>query len=643
MNVASAVGSPPQIGLESNFYPQDALATLLQQDWSEVPNVGMENPIPPSPFAQPILEVLEEQADNSSEPIGVSGVSLKHDPQRRYKPYGTFSEAFYDRSKMIGFAGPAGTGKSRGILEKLHLICEKYRGARILIVRQTRESLSEAAMMTYEMQVLPEGHYLLNGALRSHRQKHTYATTSEIIWGGLDKPGKMMSTEYDIIYIQEALDVSRADVDTLKTRLRSGTLPYQQLIMDYNPGDPMHWIHQAVLAGEFREYKTAHEDNPILWEEAPLDAQNTINRIIEQNGALGKLGEMWPATAPDGRRGRWTERGVDYIEILDSLTGARKLRLRYGIWATAEGAVYEDCWNRDINLIKRFDIPATWRRVWIIDFGFTSPFVLQMWAIDPFERMILYREIYYTRRVVEDHARQALAVCGYEFNPESGYKQISNIVDTLPECVVCDIDAEGRETFEQKTGIRCVTAYKSAKVGINTGIQATQQRMMAQDNGQARLYIMENSVIERDSALKDKGLPQCTVEEIDGYVWDTTGNQRKGEYPLGKNDHGMDCMRYGVCYIDNIVGDMKAADVVAGAEEPYPGMVVAVPGFRENNQRYERRVPSDDSVIRVRRHDDGAILNGSKIGGRKRQSGSSILSAEFEAKTGRSRSVNFGR
>lgn len=642
MTLSDTAGTPPQVGVEQTFHPHSFLASPIQTDWSAIPDIGIENSIPIPPIAQPVIEVLEEAAINALEPEDVAGVSLKHDPQRRYKPYGTFEQAFYDRSKMMGICGAAGTGKSRGILEKIHLICEKYQGARILIVRQTRESLSEAAMMTYETQVLPEGHYLLNGALRSHRQKHSYATKSEIIWGGLDKPGKMMSTEYDIIFIQEALDVRREDIDMLKTRLRSGVLPYQQLIMDYNPGDPMHWIHQAVLAGEFTEYKTVHEDNPILWEEAPLEVQNTIKRLIEQNGALGRLGDIWPAVSPDGRRGRWTTRGAEYIEVLDSLTGARKLRLRYGIWATAEGAVYQDCWNKDVNLIKRFDIPVEWRRVWTIDFGFTSPFVLQMWAINPLGIMFLYREIYYTRRVVEDYARQALAECGYEFNPESGYKQIGTVIDVLPECVVCDVDREGRETFEQKTGIRCVTAYKSKKVGIDTGIQATQQRLKANSAGHARLYIMENVVVERDPELKKSGLPQCTVEEIDGYVWDTTGNQIKGERPLGKNDHGMDSMRYAVCYIDNIVGDMKASEVLMGAEEPYPGMVVSVPGFRENNERYPRRTEIDQDGIGVKRHDNG-VLNGSSIGGRRRASGSSRLAEEYKAKTGRDRSERYGR
>jgi hypothetical protein len=67
--------------------------------------------------------------------------------------------------------------------------------------------------------------------------------------------------------------------------------------------------------------------------------------------------------------------------------------------------VYEG-WDRAVHLIDRFDIPADWRRIRSIDFGYTNPFVCQWWAIDPDGRMYRYREIYRTRRLVSDHAAE---------------------------------------------------------------------------------------------------------------------------------------------------------------------------------------------------------------------------------------------
>ena len=130
------------------------------------------------------------------------------------------------------------TGKSRACLEKLHLCAQKYPRMRGLIIRKTRESLSEAALVTYEDKVLPERSPIAEGPRRNFRQVYTYPNGSQIVVGGLDKPGKVMSTEYDMIYVQEAVELDLVDWLALTTRLRNNVMPYQQLIADCNPDAP---------------------------------------------------------------------------------------------------------------------------------------------------------------------------------------------------------------------------------------------------------------------------------------------------------------------------------------------------------------------------------------------------------------------
>ncbi|HLS00652.1 MAG TPA: hypothetical protein VK054_01520, partial [Beutenbergiaceae bacterium] len=81
----------------------------------------------------------------------------------------------------IMLAGPAGTGKSRASLEKIHLCAERYPGMRALIVRKTRVSLTQTGLVTFEDHVLPEGHPVLQGAQRSHRSTYQYPNGSEIV------------------------------------------------------------------------------------------------------------------------------------------------------------------------------------------------------------------------------------------------------------------------------------------------------------------------------------------------------------------------------------------------------------------------------------------------------------------------------
>ena len=75
-------------------------------------------------------------------------------------------------------SGPAGTGKSRGCLEKLHFLASKYAKMRGLIVRKTRASLTESALVTFEEKVVPANHPILNGAGRAHRQAYRYPNGS---------------------------------------------------------------------------------------------------------------------------------------------------------------------------------------------------------------------------------------------------------------------------------------------------------------------------------------------------------------------------------------------------------------------------------------------------------------------------------
>ncbi|HEY9015912.1 MAG TPA: hypothetical protein VIM84_12715, partial [Gemmatimonadales bacterium] len=78
------------------------------------------------------------------------------------------------RTEEVLLSGPAGTGKSRGAMEKVHLAAEKYPGMRGLILRKTRESLTEAALFTFETKVVPLGHPILSGAQRRMRQAYRY-------------------------------------------------------------------------------------------------------------------------------------------------------------------------------------------------------------------------------------------------------------------------------------------------------------------------------------------------------------------------------------------------------------------------------------------------------------------------------------
>ena len=408
-----------------------------------------------------------------------------------YRPYGAAREVFTRKDPEIVLSGPAGTGKSRGLLEKLHACATKYDGCRILIVRKTRTSLTNTTLITYKQLVLPDGHAQVG------YQGAQYPNGSVMDFGGMDKSSKIMSSEYDIIAFFEATEATEGDWEDLTTRLRWGKIPYQQMIGDCNPSAPKHWLKQRANAGKVVMLESRHEDNPSLW---------------------------------DGTD--WTPKGRAYISKLDALSGARYLRLRKGIWAAAEGMVYSD-YDAAVHMLNRFEIPKYWQRIWAVDFGFTNPFVWQQWARDPDGRLYREKEIYKTQTLVEDHAAAILkATAG----------------DPKPIAIICDHDAEDRATLERHLGLLTGGAYKA----IARGIQAVQSRIKKAADGRARIFFLRDSLLETDANLQDAHLPTCTEEEIESYSWPTNPQTRHGEVPVDKDNHGMDAMRYCVAFVDSL-------------------------------------------------------------------------------------------
>ena len=62
--------------------------------------------------------------------------------------------------------------------------------------------------------------------------------------------------------------------------------------------------------------------------------------------------------------GRPTATGAEYLSKLDALTGVRRLRLRDGLWAAAEGIIWDD-WDPAIHLVDKGFMPHEWPRFWV--------------------------------------------------------------------------------------------------------------------------------------------------------------------------------------------------------------------------------------------------------------------------------------
>ena len=425
--------------------------------------------------------------------------------EHRYRPVGSAAQLWECRAPEVLLSGPAGTGKSRACLEKLHTMAMLNPGMRALIVRKTAVSLGSTALVTFREHVAKEAldsaEVKWYGGSQQEAASYRYGNGSVIVVGGMDKASRIMSSEYDVCYVQEAVELDEGDWEAITTRLRNGRVSFQQIMADTNPDTPTHWLKQRCDRGATHLIYCTHEDNPRLY---------------------------------DAHSGTWTPEGAAYISKLDALTGVRYERLRGGRWAAAEGLIY-DTFDPAVHLHPPIGMPpAAWTRWWAVDFGFTNPFVLQMWAEDPDGRLYLYREIYRTQTLVEDHAKAIMALV----KKGDGHKP-----DQMPRDIICDHDAEGRATLEREVGRSTSAAHKS----VLEGIEAVKARLKVQPDGRPRLYICRDALAERDRLLADAKKPLCTQDEILGYTWN---DKAKKEEPLKQDDHGCDALRYLVAAVD---------------------------------------------------------------------------------------------
>lgn len=411
-----------------------------------------------------------------------------------YSFYGGNKAAVECRAPEVLLIGPAETGKTIAQLWKLHRLAFKYPNASLVILRKTLTSTYSTVLRTFEEKVCGET-ALVSTYGGEKAQWFDYPNGARIWVAGLDKSSRILSAEHDVIYVNQAEELTLGEWETLTTRTtgRAGHMPYSQTIGDANPTYPQHWMYQREPITRFYSW---HKDNPVLCDQAT---------------------------------GEWTAQGKETRGRLSRLTGLRRIRLFEGRAAQAEGAIYED-WHEDVHLIDPFPIPDEWRRFRAVDFGYTNPFVCQWWAIDGDGRMYLYREIYYTQRLVEDHARQIVEL-----------SQGEHI-----ETTVCDHDAEDRATL-----VRHGVPTQAARKAVSVGIQAVQSRLRVADDGKPRLYVMRDCTVEIDPKLDGEYMPVRTADEFPAYAWEKTPDGRPNKETPGKiNDHGMDAARYAVMYLE---------------------------------------------------------------------------------------------
>lgn len=311
-------------------------------------------------------------------------VALPPVEEATYMPIGGCREFYLATDPEVLAVGPAGTGKTLAACWKLHHTALRVPGIRVLMVRKVLEDLKAGALATYTNHVKPELDGVRTfGGNRFYPGEFRYPNGSVLHVVGMDKPGKVMSAEYDLIYANEATELTEEDWESLKSRLRNGKLAYQQLLGDCNPAGPRHWLRVRCDSGLTRYIQTTHKDNPAYWD---------------------------PFT------GDWTAMGLQYVEQnLSRLTGVRRKRLFEGVWAAVEGVVYPMFDFQDH--VHPVDCDG-WGTVLGVDVGTRNPTVIVTVRKASDDRRHIEREVY-RRGMSSDEITAAIAEEADATNPDA--------------------------------------------------------------------------------------------------------------------------------------------------------------------------------------------------------------------------------
>ena len=396
-----------------------------------------------------------------------------------------------DRHKYIGYGGARGGGKSWAVRVKAVLLCLRYPGIKVMIVRKTYPELQENHIIPL-CEML--GCYLDGDekiAEYNDGKKHiSFPNGSRILFRYLENEKDAMrfqGTEVDVLFVDEATQQSESRMEKLRACVRGTNDFPKRIYFTCNPGGEGHgWVKRLFIDRHFREGEEPEE-------------HSFIQALITDNRAL-------------------MEKNPDYIRQLESLPPKLRDAWLYGNWEIFEGQFFEDFriepdlkaavehgrtlsreemkeQGRWCHVIEPFDLAAGPRRGWTIlrsyDFGYGKPFSCAWWAVD-------YEGVIY--RVLELYGCTGTPNEGLRWTPDRQFQEIARIerehpwlrgrrIEGVADPAIWDA-SRGESVAE--TAARCGVYFVPGDNKRIPGWMQCHYRLQFDDEGRSRMYVFDN-------------------------------------------------------------------------------------------------------------------------------------------------------
>lgn len=293
-------------------------------------------------------------------------VSLLGSPQKKQL------EFFMAHTKYVAYGGARGGGKSWALRRKLVLMCARFSGISVLLLRRTYAELRDNHIRVLEGELKDIARYT------DTRKTFDFPNGSRIRLGYMDSESdtsQYQGQEYDIIGIDEATQLTEYQFQTLKGCLRGANKFPKRMYLTCNPGGVGHgWVKRLFIDKEYRDGENKSDYTFI-------PAKVYDNEILLKNNPdyLGQLKSL-----PQGLRDAWLD----------------------GSWDGFEGQFFRE-FDRDIHTIPAFTPDESYERYCAIDYGLDMLAAVFV-AVDSGGRAYVYDEVHKSNLIVSDAASEIL-------------------------------------------------------------------------------------------------------------------------------------------------------------------------------------------------------------------------------------------
>lgn len=204
-----------------------------------------------------------------------------------------FRKNFDSKAKIVVNRGGARSSKSYSLAQLMLHRFTNEKKKKILIVRKTYKSCMETCKkLVYEL--LSDYDLLRFCDTKDLGDLYYKPTDSFIRFTGSLDVGKIKSTDWNYIWMEEANEFTYYDFDILKLRLSAPTIEGErnQIFLSLNPESAFHWIKVELLdvESDSEDIPSSFMDNPFLSEDYVENVLLTLKRYPSKWKVFG-LGE----------------------------------------------------------------------------------------------------------------------------------------------------------------------------------------------------------------------------------------------------------------------------------------------------------------------------------------------------------------